>query len=221
MTEEKFVLGLDLDGCVADFVAQMRVIYSEWMGIPLADLTPRPSYGFPEWGLQNLEDYNRLHRYAVTQRELFLAMPPIAGAIPSLQRLSAEGVHIRIATHRLFIAYFHEAAASQTIRWLERHGIPYWDLCLIKDKSAVRADLFVEDNGDNIEALDRKRVPVICMNNPTNEGRDLPATRVDSWDEAEAEIRARYYDWRRARGLPLPSGPGLAPPGEATRQPND
>jgi len=217
----KFVLGLDLDGCVADFVTEMRKIYAEWMGIPLLSLTATPTYGFPEWGLNNLEDYKRLHRYAVTQRELFLTMPPIAGAIPSLRRLSAEGIHIRIATHRLFISYFHEAAGSQTIRWLEKHGIPYWDLCLIKDKSAVDADLFVEDNPENIEALNRKKVPVVCMSNAMNEGLALPAVRVDSWDQAEVAIRAAYYSWRVERDLPLPEGPGLPPPGEVAPQPND
>ena len=62
METQTFVLGLDLDGCVADFVAEMRKIYAEWMGVPLVSLTATPTYGFPEWGLHNLEDYKRLHR---------------------------------------------------------------------------------------------------------------------------------------------------------------
>ena len=29
------------------------------------------------------------------------------------------------------------AAVEQTVAWLDHHGIPYWDLCFMKDKAAV------------------------------------------------------------------------------------
>lgn len=217
---ERFVLGLDLDGCVANFLARMREVFSEWEGVPEDDLDPAPSYGFPEWGLDELR-YRRLHRYAVTQRALFSTMAPVEGAPQALRRLSAEGVHIRIATHRLFIPYFHEAAASQTVRWLEHHGIPYWDLCLIKEKAAIRADLFVEDSAPNIRQLVDRGTPVICMSNPMNASEVVPADRAEDWVQAEAMIRDRYYAWRLERGLKLPPAPGEPPPDEPVVEPDD
>ena len=87
------------------------------------------------------------------QRELFLKLPPTARAPQALRRLSKAGVRIRIITHRLFIKYFHQIAVSQTIQWLDRHDIPYWDLCFMQEKTAVGADLYIEDSPSNIERL--------------------------------------------------------------------
>lgn len=217
---DKFVLGLDLDGCVADFLQSMRQVFAEWSGQPIENLHRSPRYGFPEWGL-DLTQYRRLHRFAVTQRDLFLNMKPVDGAPQALRRLSAEGVHIRIATHRLFIPYFHEPAASQTIRWLERHAIPYRDLCLIEDKAAVRAEVFVEDSVGNIARLQAHGVEVICFTNPSNVSEAVTAPRAADWAEAESWIRERYYQWRIDRGLKLPPAPGQAPPDEEVVQPNE
>jgi len=217
-SEESFVLGLDLDGCVANFIGRMREIYAEWTGKDEASLDPDPTYGFPEWGLVPGE-YDRLHRFAVTQRKLFYSMEPLPGAPSALRHLSAEGLRIRIATHRLFISYFHEPAASQTIRWLENHGIPYWDLCLIQDKSAVRADLFVEDSVSNIEKLESVGTETLCITNSTNVAATVPLRAAD-WSEAEKLIRKKYYAWRTKRGLALPSLPGMHPP-EGSLDPND
>lgn len=216
---ESFVLGLDLDGCVANFIERMRQIYAEWSGKDIESLDEDPTYGFSEWGLVDGE-YDRLHRFAVTQRGLFETMNPLPGAPSALRRLSAEGLWIRIATHRLFISYFHEPAARQTIRWLENHGIPYRDLCLIRDKSSIRADLFVEDSIPNIVKIEEVNCPTICITNSTNVGINVPE-RANDWTEAETMIRKRYYEWRTLRGLSLPPTPGLAPAGELVIEPND
>ena len=136
----RFVLGLDLDGTCADFYGRMREIAAEWTGRPVAALTADPDWGLTSWGLLEGE-YERLHRFAVTQRDLFVSMRPIVGAPQALRRLGTEGIHIRIITHRLFIRHFHETAVAQTVRWLDNHGIPYWDLCFMRRKGDVGADL--------------------------------------------------------------------------------
>ena len=212
VSQEKFVLGLDLDGCVADFVGRMREIYSEWSGIPIDELDANPTYEMPEWKLAKGE-YPKLHRFAVNQRDLFSTMKPIAGAAQALRRLSAEGIWIRVATHRLFIDNFHAQAAEQTIRWLEQHDIRYWDLCLIKDKSAIFADLFIEDNPSNIRALLAKGTDTICITNSINRDDVDIKQRAANWDDAESMIRAKYYAWLKKKNLTLPPGPGLEPTG--------
>ncbi|HYW91034.1 MAG TPA: hypothetical protein VFA95_00990 [Gammaproteobacteria bacterium] len=55
MTNEKqFVLGVDLDGVVADFVGDLRPIAAEWLGVKVSRLTDQVSYGFGEWALEAL-----------------------------------------------------------------------------------------------------------------------------------------------------------------------
>src|SRR4029078_12855038 len=152
MAERAFVFGVDLDGGVADFYAGLRPIAAEWLGVDLATLPERVSWGLVEWGVDKAPGgYEALHRFAVTQRDLFLKLPPMARAPQTLRKLSKEGVRIRIITHRLFIKYFHQAAVSQTIQWLDRHDIPYWDLCFVQQKTVVGAGLFFAHSPANTQ----------------------------------------------------------------------
>ena len=103
MSDRAFVFGVDLDGVVADFYGGLRPIAAEWLGVALETLPPRVSWGLKEWGVEQAAGgYDKLHRFAVTQRQLFLDMPPIAGAPQTLRRLSLEGVRIRIITPTRF-----------------------------------------------------------------------------------------------------------------------
>jgi 5'(3')-deoxyribonucleotidase len=182
MTVQNKIIGVDLDGVCADFYARMREIAAEWFECGLDELTAEVSYGLAEWGIKSEEQYGSLHRFAVTQRGLFETVPMIHGARKYLRLLSDEGARIRIITHRLFIHYFHRTAVGQTIDWLDRNGIPYWDLCFMKQKEQVGADLYLEDSPKNIEELRAKGYYTICFANSTNAGVAEP--RVKSWKEA-------------------------------------
>lgn len=196
-SEPKFVLGVDLDGVCVDFYGAMREIAAEWLGVEIESLTPDVSYGLPEWELGPMRGYTPLHRFAVTQRRLFADAPPIAGAPAALRRLDAnDEIRIRIITNRLFIPHFHKEAATQTIDWLDYHGIPYWDLCLLPDKAAVGADLYIDDTPDNIQALRAKGFDAICFANSTN--KDVSPPRARGWEELEEMILERLEAWRQS-----------------------
>jgi len=199
----QFVLGVDLDGVVANFYAGLLPIAAEWLGVPAGSLPVEVSYGLTEWGLDAAGGYEDLHRFAVVQRELFRKLEPMPGAAAALRRISQRGMRIRIITHRLFIKYFHEEAVTQTTAWLEHHGIPYWDLCFMKDKAAVGADLYVEDSPENVAALRADGHETIVFRNSTN--RQLPPPQAASWAEVAdlvAEHHARWQARGESRGVP-------------------
>jgi 5'(3')-deoxyribonucleotidase len=187
------ILGVDLDGVCADFYGRMREIAAEWFERRLEELTPEVTYRLAEWGVGSAEEYESLHRFAVTQRELFKTAPMIPGARKHLRLLSDEGARIRIITHRLFIPYFHKLAVSQTIDWLDQHGIPYWDLCFMRDKEQVGADVYVDDSPDNVERLRGKGVFTICFANSTNQEAAEP--RAKSWDH----VHRLVHEWAQQR----------------------
>lgn len=191
---ESFVLGVDLDGVVCDFYAYMREVAAEWLGRPLDALNPEVTYGLPEWGLTP-ETYIPMHRFAVTQRDLFRRMRPIEGGPAALRRISETGIHIRVITHRLFIPHFHKEAVQQTVEWLDYYGIPYRDLCFAGEKVAVGADVYIEDTPHNVEAL-RTVAPTIVFTNSTN--LDVGGLRADTWDEAEALVLSLKHEWEES-----------------------
>jgi 5'(3')-deoxyribonucleotidase len=195
----RFVLAVDLDGVCADFYGGLKPIAAEWLGVEVGTLPDRVSWTLPEWGVDRAPGgYDALHRFAVTQRELFKRLPPMPGAPQALRRLSACDVRIRVVTHRLFIKYFHQVAVRQTIEWLDFHDIPYWDLCFMREKAAVGADLYVEDSPENVERLRAQGLPTIVFANSTNEHLGEP--RAASWEEVARLVLARKAAWEAAAG---------------------
>lgn len=195
MDENRFVFGVDLDGVCADFVGALRPIAAEWLGVRVDELPEKVTYGFSEWKLERAGKYEDLHRFAVIQRDLFRNLNPIEGAPAVLRRLSARNIRIRLITHRLYIKYFHQEAITQTTEWLEHHGIPYWDLCFMRDKAAVGADLYIEDSPDHVQRLREDGHKTIVFTNSTNKG--LPGPRADSWLEVESLVLKELEDWQK------------------------
>jgi len=176
-----FVFGVDLDGVVADFYSGLKPLAAEWVGKPVEELPDDFSFALTEWGLKDEEDYQRLHRFAIADRSLFENLVPVDGAAAALRRLSRDGVRIRIITHRLYVKHTHRTSIAQTVGWLDRYGIPYWDLCFMSDKGAVGADLYVDDSPENVEGLRADGNDVIVFTAPTN--REVGPPRADDWTE--------------------------------------
>jgi 5'(3')-deoxyribonucleotidase len=195
MGQRRFVLGVDLDGVCADFYEGLREIAAEWLGVPLETLTRDVTYDLPEWNLERCGRYEDLHRFAVAERDLFRTLKPIQGAPASLRRIDYQHrVRIRIITHRLFIPHFHQTAIDQTVEWLDHYGIPYWDLCFMRDKAAVGADLYIEDSPSNVRALRIDNHPTVVFSNSTN--RDLEGPRADTWEQVEMIVAEFVREWQ-------------------------
>jgi len=193
MDNSSFIIGVDLDGVVGDFYGEIRKIAAEWLNIPIENLTSEVSYGLKEWNLDEFGGYERLHRFAVTQRNIFLDMKPIAYAAATLRKLSSKNIRIRIITHRLFLKYSHNTTIKQTVEWLDNYDIPYWDICFMADKGAVGANVYIDDSPENIYNLRKLGCNTIIFTNSTN--RDIPGLRANDWFEAENIIMEAREEW--------------------------
>jgi 5'(3')-deoxyribonucleotidase len=194
MDESSFILGVDLDGVVGDFYGAMRRIAAEWLNKPVEELTPEVNYGLEEWNINEFGGYDRLHRFAVTQRNIFRDMEPIINAPTVLRKLSGRGIRVRIITHRLFLKYSHRTTITQTVDWLDNYDIPYWDICFMADKGAVGAHVYLDDAPDNIMKLRDQGCRTIVFTNSTN--RDLSGPRADSWLEVEKMVLEAREEWK-------------------------
>jgi 5'(3')-deoxyribonucleotidase len=194
MDESCFILGVDLDGVVGDFYGAMRRIAAEWLDRPVESLTEEVGFGLEEWGIAEYGGYDRLHRFAVTQRNLFRDMEPLRDAPSVLRKLSNQGIRIRIITHRLFLKYSHKASITQTVDWLDNYDIPYWDICFMNDKGDVGANVYIDDAPVNITRLREQGHPSIVFTNSTN--RHLPGPRADTWRDAERLVMEAREVWK-------------------------
>lgn len=194
MSPAEYVLGVDLDGVCTDFYGGLRPIAAEWLGVPVDSLTESVSYNLSEWKLGQIGAYEELHRWAVAERNLFRVLEPKPDVGPTLRRLSSRGIRIRIITHRLYVHYLHRTVIDQTAEWLERYGIPYWDLCFMKDKGGVGANLYIEDSPANIETLRSGGHPTIAFASPCNQ--TIAPPRADSWKDAERIVIDHFEKWQ-------------------------
>lgn len=177
-----FVLGVDLDGVCGDHTAAFRQVVATELGVDAATLGPQVAWDYQAWGVSD-EEFLRIHAKAVLEYRMFRTMPPMAGVAEALWKLSDAGVWIRLITHRLYANWGHQVAVSDTVAWLDEHGIPYRDLCLLGDKPQVEADAYVEDAPHNIEALRETGNPVVIFDHPYN--RHLDGLRAGTWAEVE------------------------------------
>ncbi len=83
------------------------------------------------------------------------------------------------------------------VAWLDTHGIPYWDLCFMRDKAEVGANLYVEDAPENVEAMRKAGLATLVFTNSTNLELDPP--RADSWDEVVEFVLKARDTWHAAR----------------------
>lgn len=193
MDESSFILGVDLDGVVGDFFGAMRRIAAEWLDQNEESLTTEVGFGLEEWDIDQYGGFERLHRFAVTQRNLFRDMKPVKDAPAILRKLSSRGIRIRIITHRLFLKYSHRASITQTVDWLDTWDIPYWDLCFMNDKGAVGAHVYIDDSPAQVLRLREQGCRTIVFTNSTN--RALPGPRADSWQDAERLVMEAQEEW--------------------------
>ncbi len=182
----QFILGVDLDGVVADHTGRFREIMAEIRGVDPETLSLERSWDFIEWGFKP-DEYSLYHRIAVMEHDMFRTMALVPGAADALWRLSDAGIWIRIITHRLYVNWGHEKAVGDTAAWLDAHRIPYRDLCFLGAKPEVEADAYIDDAPHNIEQLRAQGKTVITYDQFYN--RHLTdGPRATSWDEAEALV---------------------------------
>lgn len=182
----QFILGVDLDGVVADHTARFREIMAEVRGVDPETMPLERSWDFHEWGFDP-EDYARYHRIAVMEHDMFRTMPVIEGAADALWRLSDAGIWIRIITHRLYVHWGHEKAVADTAAWLDIHRIPYRDLCFLGAKPQVEADAYIDDAPHNVTQLRDAGNTVIMFEQPYN--RHLEGgLRASGWPEVETLV---------------------------------
>lgn len=167
------LLGVDLDGCVADISGWQRFMekqgkMADWEAID--ELEALKAEYYREGG--------------------FREVPPIDGAREALREFRAAGFKIVIITARPQWQY--KRLYADTIYWLDKQGIEHDILLFNKDKAEALYEhihpatpaWFIEDRDKHAMELVNVGIKVLLLNYKYNENleHDL-ITRVNNWDE--------------------------------------
>jgi hypothetical protein len=190
---KEFVLGVDLDGVVADYENGFREFIAKKKNIEPSSIPSATNWSFSQsgWPIADEREYLELHREAVAKERLYANLKPISGASEALWALSDAGIRIRIVTHRLVINFSHAPAVTDTVSFLDQHNIPYRDLTFVKDKADVGTDLLIDDAPHNIINLRAAKGEESAMVFDQPYNRDIAGLRAHSWGDVVAEVSKR------------------------------
>jgi 5'(3')-deoxyribonucleotidase len=180
---KKFIIGIDIDGCLGDYYDSLRTMVADKVGVPrsqVEDIYPNPKYyDMKDWP-DFEQNFVKYHTEAVMDG-LFLNMKPILGASEVLWRLNDEGHHLRVITSR-FVKHGQNAKViSDTAYWLDKHDIPYRDIMFVRHKPDVYADVYIDDSPENLAALSTKGRQAIIFNAGYNQ--ELIGRRAQTWED--------------------------------------
>jgi uncharacterized HAD superfamily protein len=122
---------------------------------PLADETPATWRPYEVYGVPAQRWFDVLEAAGASLYQ----DDPIPGAVEAIDRLMIAGHTVHLVTAR---GGFNNGAKIRrwTVEWLDKHEIPFDSLTFSADKTVVNVDMFIDDNPDNYDALDRRGTPV-------------------------------------------------------------
>lgn len=189
------VLGLDLDGVLADYVAGFRPYAAVYLNCEESSLMEVSNYNLVRsWSFKDKNDFMKAHVSAVKDG-MYANLPLIEGSAESIRELSKAGIYIRIVTHRLLSSGLHELILKDTAAWLEKHNIPYMSICFSGLKDSINAHAYVDDSPYNIQELRNQGIKVFVFDQEYN--RDLSGPRITNWQEGVGQILEYFRELKQ------------------------
>ena len=183
MIEEKDskVIGLDLDGVLADIASEFLKYVKEEYGLDFR-IENIKSYDATEWSGMNHEQVE--HIFCNT--DIFETVRPLPFSIEATKTLKKAGWTIHIITFR----QWHGRLKQITREWLKKNGFSYDALHLSEghDKTNLVHEhgikVFVEDRRESTESMSRMCDKVYLFDYPYNRGPIREnVQRVNNWME--------------------------------------
>jgi 5'(3')-deoxyribonucleotidase len=158
-------LGIDLDGCLYDFVQDYHDYLVEIEEVPEEDLAPATHWDFYQDYGYTVEDFMRHLTHGADTGRIFNRSGPTEGSVETLNELRSEGHTIHVITDR---GRFGVSPMVDTAQWLHDFKIPFDSLTYSKDKTLMRLDLMVEDAPMNLTALMDAGIQAVRFRQPWN-----------------------------------------------------
>ena len=182
------MIGLDVDGVLADFTRAFRSIAASMYGVKVHGSGAQAQWQFHDLTAeQDAAVWREIERRDQFWQNLDPVITP--GEVDDLGALAAEGVRFVYVTAR------HDTAANGTYSWLCEYGLPEGEIVHAKDKvpylsavSGLRG--FLDDSPHGVEHMHAAGLPVIVRDWPYNRHLGAHIPRVYSVGEYLAKVAA-------------------------------
>lgn len=191
-------IGIDVDGTAAEHLTGICRRGRDLWGLDLypEDVT---EWNFDLPGVD--KEFVDLVKECYSDDDFIRDMPPLPGAVETIQDIHEAGATVSIVTHR------PEPTLPATKDWLADHDIPYDNFIgdAPDDKSEVGTDILVDDHYKNVANMAEAGKHGILILRPFNYNRipdhENVHTPIDGHEESPEKIVERYYDqWNGIRG---------------------
>ena len=187
--DSTFVLGLDLDGVVADLCAGFRrcgerITGQRFVVVDKSAYSLTERFGVPDHVI------DEVFTTGSDTGDLYTDMPPLLDRIAQVRHLHDElGWQVHVVTARSL--YGNPAITEQATRWwLDHHDVPYDALTLTSDKHAVEGlDVLADDTPsmvDRVHECHGRRAAVLVDADWNQDRVDLP--RITDLTEIAAMV---------------------------------
>lgn len=169
-------IGVDLDGVVYEFHEDARVVVANHQGIDPSELTSATVWDFmsEQWGVSQ-RTFWKIWFEDVAREGAWLRLHPVPGTIKGLKALQKAGHTVHIITSR-------KGGEVNTVKWIQKHKIPYDTLHIGRDKTRVLVDVMVDDWERNWQELTAAGRRCLIWDQPWN-SHVTEAERVYSWGD--------------------------------------
>jgi 5'-nucleotidase len=176
------IIGIDLDGVCANFVARFRYFLYWHCAIPFAQMPEPVGWELAdEWQIEP-EAFNR-YMTDFIQSGQFAQVPLYPGTVEALQAIRDAGYEIRIITLRGDEPdeLTRDTARRSTEIWLRRTGLAHDQLIFTGRKEAESFDVLLDDSPGVLRAVEGAGKHGVAMDRPYNQAWE--GARVNGWPE--------------------------------------
>jgi 5'(3')-deoxyribonucleotidase len=193
------VIKIDMDGVIRNIFDEMCTIYNNVFGTHLCvddifdyDVDAVFTKIKENIGISAADYFFKLYAY-----RLFYESNPYDGVKKAVEKLRDEGHKVVIVTWQYTLDN-----KLNTLRFLDRHNIPYDDICFTRDKWMIQGDWLIDDNPEFIED-ERDKSKKILINMPYNKNMGIKAERADNLMKA-VDIVLEYDERQKEMTAPSP-----------------
>jgi 5'(3')-deoxyribonucleotidase len=174
------IIGIDIDGVLAKYNEALATVVENARGLKPGSLKAPTGWNFPDWDL-NRESFRTYHSVLMTNIVDMELYPNASEVVNYLAKDNTIKIITSRGSARLHDADMRPKVYCGTVEWLQKHNIPYNDLCFVENKNEVEADIYIEDSPAHLESFISHNKRYVIFSHKYNDHIPTDLIRTSNW----------------------------------------